>query len=526
METKLLKSNETEAAAEILKAGGLVAIPTETVYGLAANAFNETAVENIFKAKGRAQDNPLIVHISKFEELSPLVAEIPEKAKKLADKFWPGPLTMIMKKSDKIPSVVTCGMDTVAIRMPRHTIARKIIEQSGLPLAAPSANLSGGVSPTTAEHCIADLTGRVDAILDGGASEVGLESTVILMTTNPPRLLRPGFVTAEQIEEVIGDITIDNAILNPLAEGERPLSPGMKYKHYSPKAKVTIVDADSESYVKFVNSKKADGVFALCFEDDAPLLLVPYIVFGTEDNSECQAQKLFDSLREFDLLGAKKVYARMPSTDGVGLAVCNRLLRAAGFDVIKPKKVIGLTGPTGSGKSTVAKALGLPIIDADKIARLVMQPGHPCLLKCADAFGSDILNPDGSLKRAELAKRAFSTSEKTDLLNKISLPFIKEIIIDEIKKIDCGLVVLDAPQLFEAGCDKLCDYIIGVLANRDIRLSRILSRDKISKEAAQKRMDASKSDEFFKENCDKIIINNGAIDEIDMQKLKEELTAL
>ena len=337
MNTKILstKKQDINTAANIIRDGGLCVLPTETVYGLGANAFCEEAVKNIFIAKGRAQDNPLIVHISKFDEIYDLVEEVPEKAKVLADAFWPGPLTMIFKKSDKIPSAVTCGMDTVAIRMPSHKIARQIISEAGVPVAAPSANISGGVSPVTAEHCVADLSGRVDAIVDGGKCEVGLESTVILMVGEKPRLLRPGFVTPEEIAEKIGEIIVDNAILNPLKENEKVLSPGLKYKHYSPSAKVIIVDADDEKYFEFVNNFEGENVFALCYNEDENHINKPYLTFGSSDDENAAAANLFYNLREFDKLGAKVVLSRMPSKSGVGLAVVNRLLRAAGFEVVK-----------------------------------------------------------------------------------------------------------------------------------------------------------------------------------------------
>ncbi|MBQ2676059.1 MAG: threonylcarbamoyl-AMP synthase [Clostridia bacterium] len=336
METKVLNTTaqHIDTAAEILKSGGLVAIPTETVYGLAANALNAQAVKNIFVAKGRAQDNPLIVHVTSIDEIKPLVTEIPEKVYMLAEKFWPGPLTMIMKKSDLVPGEVTCGMDTVAIRVPSHKVARDIISRSGLPLAAPSANISGGVSPTTAQHCIDDLTGRVDAIVDGGSCDVGLESTVILMCNPTPRLLRPGFITKEQIESVIGKIDVDDAILNPLKDGVKPSSPGMKYKHYSPNAKVVILEGDDKAYCDYVNQHADEGVFALCFDEDAKQLKVPCICYGEHKDEKTQAAKLFSALRSMDEKGAKLVFARMPKADGVGLAVVNRLLRAAAFQVI------------------------------------------------------------------------------------------------------------------------------------------------------------------------------------------------
>ncbi|MGN0174428.1 MAG: L-threonylcarbamoyladenylate synthase [Acutalibacteraceae bacterium] len=337
METQILSKSEKDidTAAQILRDGGLVCIPTETVYGLGANALNETAVLNVFKAKGRAADNPLIVHITEFDEIYPLVKEVPEKAKILAEKFWPGPLTMILKKSDIIPSAVTCGMDTVAIRMPSHPVARKIIKSAAVPIAAPSANISGGVSPVTAEHCFSDLSGRVDAIVDGGICDVGLESTVILMVGDKPRLLRPGFVTPEQIEKEIGEIIIDKAILNPLEKGEKVLSPGMKYKHYSPGAKVIIVDANDEKYYNYVNRYDGENVFALCYDEDISHINKPYLTFGAHDDEREAAAKLFYNLHQFDLKGAKIVLARLPETHGVGLAVVNRLLRAAGFEVVK-----------------------------------------------------------------------------------------------------------------------------------------------------------------------------------------------
>ena len=231
METLLLNAKNkgaTDAAAEILKNGGLCAIPTETVYGLAANAFDANACANIFKAKGRPGDNPLIVHICDTDMLGDIVGEIPEEAKKLAEKFWPGPLTIIMKKSEKIPDVTSAGLPSVAVRFPSHPVAREIIEKAGIPLAAPSANLSGSPSPTTFEHCVHDLMGRVDGIIDGGACSVGVESTIISLAGDKPVLLRPGFVTLEQLCDTIGEVEISHAVLEKLEEGEKVLSPGMK----------------------------------------------------------------------------------------------------------------------------------------------------------------------------------------------------------------------------------------------------------------------------------------------------------
>ncbi|SDN37537.1 L-threonylcarbamoyladenylate synthase [Acetanaerobacterium elongatum] len=340
METKLIKANaDSEVsepvlmAAEVLKKGGLVAIPTETVYGLAANALDENAVAGIFDAKGRPQDNPLIVHIAEISELQPLVTDIPEKARLLAKAFWPGPLTMIFKRSPLIPAVVSAGLDSVAIRMPSHPLARAIIKAAGVPLAAPSANLSGSPSPTCAQHVLQDLNGRIPLIIDGGTCNVGLESTVVSLVGETPALLRPGGISVEQLSAVIGEITIDKGILNKLEDNRKVSSPGMKYKHYSPKANVIILDGDSDLYCKYVNS--IPNAFGLCFQEDIPKLTVPYVSFGSEKDDSEQAHLLFNALRELDRRGAKTVYARAPKQTGVSLAVYNRLLRAAGFQVIK-----------------------------------------------------------------------------------------------------------------------------------------------------------------------------------------------
>ena len=333
MKTLLLKNTEEDikTAAELLKNGGVVGIPTETVYGLAADALNPEAVKKIFKAKGRPGDNPLIVHICDFSDIERLnlVTKIPDTAKKLADAFWPGPLTMIMKKSDVIPNEVSAGLDTVAIRFPSHKTAQAIIRESGTVLAAPSANISGSPSPTTAQHVMNDMDGKIDAVLDGGASEVGLESTVITLAGDVPRVLRPGGITVEMLESVLGKVEVDDAVLHKLADNVKVASPGMKYKHYAPKAKITILDADSREFTEYVNSQKKEGLFALCFEEDVPFLQVPYISLGKDETD--QAKHLFAALRELDERGAQEVYARCPSKQGVGLAVYNRLIRAAAY---------------------------------------------------------------------------------------------------------------------------------------------------------------------------------------------------
>lgn len=335
MNTKILNVSQIDIAAQIINNGGLVAIPTETVYGLAANAFDSNAVSKIFKAKGRPSDNPLIVHISDINEIYRLVLDFPKKAQDLAFKFWPGPITIILKKSDVIPNVVSGNLDTVAIRMPDNDLTRKLIKISGKPLAAPSANLSGSPSPTTMKHVLDDLNGKIDAIIDGGNCKVGLESTVITLVSEKPRILRPGGITKEQIESVIGDIEIDKGVLSKIDDDKKVISPGMKYKHYSPNARVIIIKSNKQNYINYVNNKLTNNSIALCYNEDMEYIKGKSISYGNESDSESQARQLFNSLRSIDKMEEiNLVYARCPVLDGVGLAVYNRLIRAAGFEVV------------------------------------------------------------------------------------------------------------------------------------------------------------------------------------------------
>lgn len=329
-------TEQLNAAAKIIQNGGIAAIPTETVYGLAANALDGNAVSKIFKAKGRPQDNPLIVHICELSGWYPLVKDIPEAALKLAEAFWPGPLTVILPKSDIIPAEVSAGLSTVAVRMPSHPIARALIRAAGLPLAAPSANVSGSPSPTSAKHVLNDLNGKIDAVIDGGVCTVGVESTVISLADKTPCLLRPGGITPEQLKAVLGKIDIDPAVFSSLGTGEKPSSPGMKYKHYAPKARVIILKGSLEAFINFVKANASESAAVLCFDGEDRMMPVPAVSYGRENAPAEQAQKLFDALRAVDEIpGTDKVYARCPIASGLGLAVYNRLLRAASFEVIE-----------------------------------------------------------------------------------------------------------------------------------------------------------------------------------------------
>ncbi|MBC8560261.1 threonylcarbamoyl-AMP synthase [Clostridiaceae bacterium NSJ-33] len=335
METQLLPASPESIAraAALLKEGSLIGLPTETVYGLAADALNPAAVRKIFAAKGRPQDNPLIVHICDLSMMETLTSNPPELTYELAKAFWPGPMTMVLPKATCLSDEVTAGLPTVGIRFPAHPAAQAIIRESGLPLAAPSANLSGSPSPTRASHVYDDLQGKIPLIIDGGACAVGLESTVIAVMEDRIRLLRPGGITAEQLR-AYAPVEIDDGVLHQLDEGTKAASPGMKYKHYSPKAKVIIVDAPLPDFASFVNARRENGVYAMVFDGEEALLQVPTLSFGVQDDQPSQAKVLFDSLRRCDELGAKTVYVRAPQKDGIGLAVYNRLLRAAGFTVV------------------------------------------------------------------------------------------------------------------------------------------------------------------------------------------------
>lgn len=336
MKTLLLtdRPEDIASAAELIKNGNVVGIPTETVYGLGADARNEAAVKAVFAAKGRPADNPLIVHLADFSQAEKYTSYIPALAYKLADRFCPGALTMVLPKNDSIPMITSGGLDTVGIRVPSHQAMHRIIELSGCPIAAPSANISGLPSPTCAEHVMRDMNGKISAVVDGGISEYGVESTVISFDSeNSVRVLRPGAVTPEMLSEICRDVVIDPAILNELAEGAAAASPGMKYKHYSPKADIIMVEGSYMEFLKYIEENEKDDVWLLIFDGDKADFPYRYMTYGVDSSQ--QAHLLFQRLRELDEAGAEKVYVRAPSKEGVGLAVYNRLIRAAGFEVIR-----------------------------------------------------------------------------------------------------------------------------------------------------------------------------------------------
>ena len=335
MDTKLLPASpeNIQLAASLLRQGEVAGLPTETVYGLAANALDPDAVARIFAAKGRPQDNPLIVHIARIEQLEQLTHP-PKLARKLADAFWPGPMTMVLPRRSVIPGCVAAGLDTVGIRMPSHPVAKAVIEAAGCPLAAPSANRSGSPSPTTAAHVLADMDGRIPLILDGGNCEVGVESTVILVLEDRVRLLRPGGITLSQLESIC-PVEMDEGVLHQIEPGQKVASPGMKYRHYAPSAKVVLVEGSAEEFASFMEAHQGEGVFAMVSREEADVLPCPTVPFGHRGDPASQAQELFSALRACDEKGAQTVYVRISGRKGIGLAIYNRLLRAAAFQVIR-----------------------------------------------------------------------------------------------------------------------------------------------------------------------------------------------
>jgi L-threonylcarbamoyladenylate synthase len=328
-----------QRAAQYLSRGDLVAFPTETVYGLGADAYNPDAVEKIFSAKGRPGDNPLIVHVEDLSKVPPLIdGPMSEKARALAKAFWPGPLTMIFPKSARVPDAVTAGLLTVAVRVPRHVVAQGLLRVFARPIAAPSANRSGRPSPTTARHVLDDLDGWLPLIIDGGACEIGLESSVVDMTCDPPRLLRPGGVTVEMLEAVVGGIRIDRAVTRQIEDGARPASPGTKYKHYAPMGQMTLVNGEADRVVEKIRALYD----AAAARGERVAILAPGMhaarygarrvcALGAEDAAEDAARALFGALRALDDDGIERIYAESFARAGIGLALMNRLTRAAGF---------------------------------------------------------------------------------------------------------------------------------------------------------------------------------------------------
>lgn len=343
METKVfvardnyIKDEELKEASAVIRSGGLVAFPTETVYGLGGDATNPEASRKIYAAKGRPSDNPLIVHIADFSQLRNIVAEVPQEAEKLAEAFWPGPLTMILRKNDVIPYETTGGLDTVAIRMPSHPVARVFLQDSGCMIAAPSANTSGRPSPTTAQHVWEDLHGKIEILLDGGPVGIGIESTIVDLSEERPMILRPGFITQEMLSAVLGDVGVDPGLASENSK-QPPKAPGMRYRHYAPKADLTLVEGTMEEVISKINALTREAqamgksVGVLATEENKDCYVADHVIVIGQRQDEAEiARHLFDVLRQFDDLQVDLIYSESFVAAGVGQAIMNRLLKAAG----------------------------------------------------------------------------------------------------------------------------------------------------------------------------------------------------
>lgn len=343
METKVfvardnyIKDEELKEASAVIRSGGLVAFPTETVYGLGGDATNPEASRKIYAAKGRPSDNPLIVHIADFSQLRNIVAEVPQEAEKLAEAFWPGPLTMILRKNDVIPYETTGGLDTVAIRMPSHPMARAFLQDSGCMIAAPSANTSGRPSPTTAQHVWEDLHGKIEILLDGGPVGIGIESTIVDLSEERPMILRPGFITQEMLSAVLGDVGMDPGLASENSK-QPPKAPGMRYRHYAPKADLTLVEGTMEEVISKINALTREAqamgksVGVLATEENKDCYVADHVIVIGQRQDEAEiARHLFDVLRQFDDLQVDLIYSESFVAAGVGQAIMNRLLKAAG----------------------------------------------------------------------------------------------------------------------------------------------------------------------------------------------------
>lgn len=344
MKTLVLQANDPQTpalAARILRDGGLVALPTETVYGLGANGLEPEAVKKIFTAKGRPQDNPLILHVTGMEQAEQFCHSIPQQAYRLAQAFWPGPLTMVLPAKENVPKTTTAGLSTVAVRCPDCPVTLQVIAQAGFPIAAPSANVSGKPSTTTAQHVLHDHDGRIEAVIDGGPCRVGVESTIVDLTEQPPRLLRPGGITPEQLLQVLGELTVDKAVTAQIDRDAVVKAPGMKYRHYAPQCQVLIVDGSRQAAAAYIRSRFQPGDRVLCFAEELPLYEgCQPLAYGREEDAASLSAGLFSALRQLDDPRVKRVFARCPQGGGIAYAVQNRLKKAAAFQIIHPEETL------------------------------------------------------------------------------------------------------------------------------------------------------------------------------------------
>lgn len=503
-----------EMAANIIRTGGLLAIPTETVYGLGANALDSEAVRRIFEAKGRPQDNPLIIHVPSAQWLPRFCEDVPPLAYTLARNFWPGPLTMILKRKSIVPDVTTAGLDSVGVRCPAHAVTQAIIRYAGVPIAAPSANTSGRPSCTTAEDVMEDMSGKIEGIVDGGPCTVGVESTIVDLTVMPPRLLRPGGLPLEDLQRVLGEIDVDKAVTAPLEEGEQPKAPGMKYRHYAPKAPVTVFTGNPRRTAQTMVQRMTAGSGVICFDEFESLFQGHEThLLGPVNDKEVQAQRVFDVLRTFDESSVTEILAQCPDNRGLGLAIGNRLKKAAGFHVVEVEEesiVLGLTGGTGAGKTSALKAiedLGGLALDCDAVYYELLNTDAGLRAAIAEAFGAEVFNSNGTLNRKALGELVFGDSDRLDQLNDIVFRFLRPELERRIAAFQGKLCALDAVNLFESGIDKLCDCTVAVTSPIEMRVRRIMERDGIDEKYARLRVSAQQQDDYYRDKCDRELSN-------------------
>ena len=506
--------DKISAAAKILREGGLVAIPTETVYGLGANGLDAQAVKRIFEAKGRPQDNPLILHVTGPQWLPRYCRNIPPMAYVLARKFWPGPLTMILQRQSIVPDETTAGLDTVAVRCPNHPVTLAIIREAGVPIAAPSANTSGRPSCTSAQDVLEDMDGKVEGVVDGGPCSVGVESTILDLTCQPPRLLRPGGLPLEDLERLIGHIDVDRAVTAPLQEGEKPKAPGMKYRHYAPKAPVTVVTGAPEASAREIQRRAGKGAGIICFDEYADLFQGMEVhTLGPSGDKLVQAQRVFDALRTFDNSDVTEIYTQCPDNRGLGLAIGNRLKKAAGFHVVEAdsqRVVLGITGGTGAGKTSALRAieaLGGQVIDCDAAYHEMLAENEELRNAINEKFPG-VFRSDGSLNRRKLGEEVFARKDRMEQLNEIVFRFLVPEIERRVEALPDGLYAIDAVNLLESGLDHLCDQTIAVTAPLELRVRRIMARDGITEQYARLRISAQKADEYYRSKCDCELTNS------------------
>ena len=502
-------------AADILRRGGLLAIPTETVYGLGANGLDENAVLHIFEAKGRPQDNPLILHIPDASWLTRYCEDVPDAAYRLAERFWPGPLTMILKKKPCVPLRTTGGLETVGMRCPDHAVTRAIIEASGVPVAAPSANTSGRPSCTTAEHVREDMWGKIDGIVDGGACKVGVESTIIDLTVTPPQLLRPGGLPLESLRDALGEVTVDKAVTQKMGDGEKPRAPGMKYRHYAPKAPVTVVTGGAKASARYLLTHAAENAGIICFDEFVPSF-EGHIVhpLGACGDKRAQAQHVFDALRTFDETDVAEILAQCPDSKGLGLAIGNRLKKAAGFhveDADDGKIVIGITGGTGAGKTSLLRALerkGACVLDCDAVYHGMLETDEELRSALRSEFGDVIFRADGSVDVHAIGLIVFQDREKLTALDALVKEYVPREVARRMAAADAELIGLDAIKLMECGLGAICDATVAVTAPEEVRVKRIMARDGITEDYARSRVAAQQSEEYFRARCDHEFVND------------------